>query len=282
VTNGDKLNLLIALCSFILVFLLWPEKKRTPKKTAAKDKRHYPWQYEPTYFIFFRKYKHWYPDEYRHEAEERKYWRRQNGIAVITLISAIAAGVIAFDAFRETQKQARAALEANKISRALFISQQRAYMYYDGPNFGKDEISPGVYRFSISPKIGNSGNTPTKELTTKVNCWLDPKVELEPFDDFRTQSVERQNGFYGPRAILQAIECHYTMAQAKAVMDGQLHSYIAADIRYKDSVDPKMPEHLTQFVLEFMISHLDAGGGLIGGVAQRGKHNCADDGCPKE
>jgi hypothetical protein len=117
----------------------------------------------------------------------------------------------------------------------------------------------------------------------KVGCWLDPAAEPEPFDNFRSQNVEWQNGFYGPRATLQAIECRYTPEQAKAIKDGKLHSYMAADIRYKDFVDPRTPEHVSQFVLEFVISSLDEkGGGLVGAAAQRGKHNCSDDGCPNE
>lgn len=181
-------------------------------------------------------------------------------------------------------RQWNAMIDSNRINNTSFVAAQRPYMYYDGINYLKDEIAPGVYRFSISPKIGNSGNTPTRDLTVKVNCWLDPKAEGEPFDDFENQNIERQSGFYGPHAILQAIECHYTSDQAKAIKNGKLHSYMAADIRYKDFIDPNgdAREHVTQFALEFMIANLDeTGGGLIGGVAMRGRHNCADESCPR-
>jgi hypothetical protein len=179
-------------------------------------------------------------------------------------------------------QQLGAIVEANRISSASFIAAQRAYMAYDGVNYAHNEISPGIFEYSVSPKIGNSGNTPTKDLTIKVNCWLDPKTEDEPFSDFASQKIEHLPGFYGPKAVLQAIACNYTLDQAKAIMNKMLHSYMAADIRYWDFVDPKAPEHVSQFVLEFMITHVDEkGGGLVGGVAQRGHHNCADQACPE-
>jgi hypothetical protein len=174
-------------------------------------------------------------------------------------------------------------MTATVLTYKSFITNQRAYMSYDGVNFAKDEISPGGLRYSVSPKVSNTGNTPTKDLKMKVSCWLDPEAEAEPFDTFRAQKIEWQNGFYGPRATLQAIEFSYSLDQARAIKDGKLHSYMAADIRYKDFVDPRAPDRVTQIVLEFAIYSLDEkGGALIGGTGQRGKHNCADEGCPNE
>ena len=218
------------------------------------------------------------------ERPRRGYFSKpKNWISLLTLIAVSIYTVITAALWCNSNRQLAAIVQSNRISQTSFVSAQRAYMYYDGVNYAKTEISPGVFTFSISPKISNSGNTPTKDLTIKVNCWLDQQ-QKQNLDEFRTQNIDRQNGFYGPRAILQAIECDYTLDQAKAILNKTLHSYAVADIRYKDFVDPNpnAPEHVTQFLLEFMISHLDeTGGGLTGGTAQRGKHNRADENCPK-
>jgi hypothetical protein len=214
---------------------------------------------------------------------KKGYFRKpKNWISLLTLIFVGAYTVINALMWRTTNKQLTELIRANKLSQASFVATQRAYISYDGVNSLKDEISTGTFRYSISPKLVNSGNTSTKDMTMKVNCWLDPHFEAEPFDDFRSQNLDITTANYGPHVSLQAIECHYTSEQAKAIAEQKLHSYMAADVRYKDFVDPDGREHVTQFALEFIISNIDSGGGLIGGVAQRGKHNCADENCSNQ
>jgi hypothetical protein len=121
VTISDQLNLLIGLCTLILVFLLWPEKQRTSeKKPATEDNKTHSARahhVKQRVLMFFRKPKHWYPDDSRQGAIERKYWRRQFWVSVATLMAAVGAVIIAAYTFHETQKQASAAIEGNSINR---------------------------------------------------------------------------------------------------------------------------------------------------------------------
>lgn len=172
--------------------------------------------------------------------------------------------------------------EANSDGQKAFIATQRAYMYFAGINTRKTQAPDSVRTFWIAPTTGNSGNTPTVGLLSRANCWTDEKEEPEPFDHFRSLKDKWIDGFYGPRAVLQATDCSMSVDEAKAVMNGRLHYYLAGEAVYKDSVTNPSPDHVTQFALEFTINQLDeVGGGFSGAVAQRGKHNCADDGVPK-
>jgi hypothetical protein len=123
VTNGDKLNLLIGLCAFILVFLLWPEKQRRHKKQTSADgaEAHSARAYhiKQRILMFFGKPNHWYPDDSGHQTTERKYWRRQFWVSWATLVFLIFGSGIAYKAFREAQRQAQAAEDQLRSSVSL-------------------------------------------------------------------------------------------------------------------------------------------------------------------
>lgn len=100
-------------------------------------------------------------------------WARRSAIAsaIVGAISAAASATAAF------------------LSYQALIANQRAYISYEGVNSRKDEIPS--FRYSINPKITNSGNTPTRDLRIKVNCWLDPEAEPGPFDKFHSQNLSK-------------------------------------------------------------------------------------------
>jgi hypothetical protein len=184
VTDGDKLNLLIGLLAFGLVLLLWPEKDHTSQqKAATKDKRAHSWQYEPTYLIFFRKYKNWYPDENRHKAEERKYWRRQNGISIFTLISAVGAGLIAFGAFQETRKQADEMVQSNKISRNTLIASNRAWLNPTHFEFIKPiDADDGPVVSALLQNVGRFPALDNKSTMVLFGVPLQAPIDGKPYD----------------------------------------------------------------------------------------------------
>jgi hypothetical protein len=284
VTIKDQLNLLIGLCTFILVFQLWPEKQRGHEEQASANRNEghsaRAYHIRQRLLMFICKPKHWYPDDNRHETIERKFWRWQFWVSFATLIFLIVGSGIALNTFRETQRQARAAIEANRISNASFVSTQRAYMYFSGVNVRRTQDMAGVYTFWLAPTFGNSGNTPTVGLESRAECWDDRNTEPDPFLILRSKNLPWFPGFYGPHVILQATECSIKMDGAKQIRDGLAHIYLAGEARYQDSVAHPSPVHVTQFAIEFMINDLDErGGGLTGAHAQRGRHNCADK-CP--
>jgi hypothetical protein len=174
-----------------------------------------------------------------------------------------------------------AMLEANRTNNASFVSTQRAYMYFAGHNDGSYKDGSGANIFTVAPTIGNSGNTPTEGLVSKVACWFDEQVETEPFDHFQSLQIDWTDGFYGPHTTLQATTCDFTIDQLRALLSKRLHAYAAGEIRYFDSVDARHPQHVTQFAIEFLVHQFDEGATrVVGAVATRGHHNCADRGCP--
>jgi hypothetical protein len=117
---------------------LWPEKQRGHnEQTSAEDRQAHSRAYRVKKYILmlFGKPNHWYPDDSRQQRIERKYWRRQFWVSWATLVSSWATLIfliigsgIAYKAFRETQRQARAAIEANRISRNTLIAGNRAWL----------------------------------------------------------------------------------------------------------------------------------------------------------
>lgn len=214
-TIKDQLNLLIGLCTFILVFLLWPEKQRTSQKdSSTKNRQHHSWDYEPRYFKFFRKFKHWYPDENHHETKEREYWTRQNGIALLTLIGAVAAVVIAILAFNETKKQvaeakkqtiqamrqAKAAEDQVGVQTDTENRQLRAYVFLSEGHLDNFGIASPM---NVSVKIKNSGQTPAYKLIARTIITFNdypakalpnpqagrPSMDLGPTNEFTLRTT---------------------------------------------------------------------------------------------
>jgi hypothetical protein len=219
--------------------------------------------------------------EYHAEADNRRK-RQLFGIGADRIIELSLIFVLAGTAItqcRVSNKQWNAMLESNKISNTSFVSTQRAYMYFADINTRKTGDGSALI-FYVAPKFGNSGNTPTSNLKARANCWSDEKVEQEPFDKFRADKNPWIEGFYGPKAILQATECSVPLDQAKQIAAGRLHFYFAGEAEYEDGVSDAPVKRITQFSQEFMISAVDErGGGLTGAISQRGRHNCADR-CP--
>jgi hypothetical protein len=297
---SDQLNLLIGLCTFILVLLLWPEKKRVgQKKAAANDRRHHSWHYEPRHLIFFRKFKNWYPDENRHEAKEREYWSWQRGIAVLTFISAVGALYIAISAFRETQRQVRAAIEANKISRESFTSVQRAFVTvatFDmsvriGP---RPSDGSQIKYWWFTPNIKNSGNTPTKNMNylAIASCAPTPaglgakqimyceaagfREPSDPADILGKPQIRSGTAIVGPQATVPVGGVGVTEDFIKALENG-IPWFLYGIIQYND-IFPNSPTHVTKFCYQ-IIANISDKGELFPTYNFCTHWNCADDDC---
>jgi hypothetical protein len=157
------------------------------------------------------------------------------------MIAAIVAACFAGGAHHETKRQADAAIHANRISNASFISTQRAYMYFAGVNTRKAQSADGAFAFWIAPTIGNSGNTPTIDLFSRANCSTNEKVESDPFEHLLALKMDWTAGLSGPRAVLQATECSLSLDRARNIMNGRLHYYLAGGATYKDFVAKPYP-----------------------------------------
>jgi hypothetical protein len=214
--------------------------------------------------------------------QKKKYLHKpKDWVGLLTLIAVATYTGITALMWCTSNRQLAAVIESNKINYNSFVSTQRAYMYYAGVN-ARNTQANGVYTFWIAPTFGNSGNTPTVDLISRANCWTDPEIESDPFEHFRSLKDEWRPGFYGPRVVLNATDCSVSLDEANRTRNGNLRYYLAGEAIYKDSVAHPSPEHTVQFTLEFLIYQVDErGGGLSGTAAQRGRHNCADDSCPK-
>jgi hypothetical protein len=100
----------------------------------------------------------------RHNAHERQFWQKQIraawGLNVITLLGAVFALFTVIVLVCTLDEAKRATSEVN-----------RAFVYFAPPelHLQKDEIKH-INSWKLSVPIGNSGNTPTKNLLYRVGC----------------------------------------------------------------------------------------------------------------
>jgi hypothetical protein len=122
---------------------------------------------EPRIVPAYPDYEDWYPDQDEYEAEEARYWRRQNWLATfnivvsaLTLAAAVAAAYVAFYAFKETKRQADAAETQIGIARETEVRQLRPYLYVGHGAL----VSYGPRKFGAEIQLHHSGQMPAYKV----------------------------------------------------------------------------------------------------------------------
>jgi hypothetical protein len=167
----------------------------------------------------------------------------------------------------------------NVISERAFVSPAMAGLYLG--TLDDAAKTPGL---AVVFSLSNNGGTPTKDLTSKIICEPSINVPTEPWELIKQHKIDTTPIFIGARAGVQ-VQCSFSMDQIKQMSGGSLHGYILGDVTYWDRIDPAT-KHRTEYAYELFSPTITITNGIITNVTSAaigvGKHNCADEECPKD
>ncbi len=167
-------------------------------------------------------------------------------------------------------------------------STQRAFIY---PTLVQTYLSPdpinapNFVNFLFS--LNNSGNTASKNLGLRIGCvpaaqsFADPWILL-------AQQKQTPSVLIAPHAG-QTIGCSFPIAQIKDMTAGKLFGYILIEVTYEDRLSTHI-QRVSQYAVQLaQVSFTPAvtdgqtkiPAQIVSALVNVGKHNCADDECPK-
>lgn len=152
-------------------------------------------------------------------------------------------------------------------------------------DFHAVDITIGRDNYTYDIKLGNDGNLPAKVLKVSVEC-IERAVALdEPFSQSLLKTlkvVPDQISAKGETELtpIPRSDCEFPIAETAKVIAGTEHIYFIGQAIYLDGIDPK--PHLMQVAKELVIDTKSFGlQKPIASAISVGRHNCADDDCPK-
>lgn len=226
-------------------------------------------------------------EEREHRRAERRYWKwsvaGSLAAAVPGLVGLyIAAGALdaSRKAVKEASNQASMAGEANRISREAFTSSEMATVYFS--NLGIRPIpqpNSNLLKTAIYSKIGNSGGSPTRDLTYAFACKPSATLIDDPYDRKLLSAAKIWHATLAPKEIKEPMACIYTMQEMVLVPLQNLMIYVIGIAHYRDSVDDSVIHgvEFCQRFFDFSFQH-----GLFGLAEDCEKHNCRDKDCKAE
>lgn len=180
----------------------------------------------------------------------------------------------------------------NIVSQRAFISFNHQPAVANG-----DPANPAQIIFGGD--LVNSGNTPTKNLTSFINCAKSDTELQEPWT-IRLQGGPDQKPipqFIGPHASVP-VACGIPFDEIEQAANGKLFEYVIIDVSYRDRLDDSVPHktEITLFLSQVHIQQQENFGIQPGGhpvisngpvqiqtlLVARGNHNCADEECPPD
>ena len=219
--------------------------------------------------------------EQKTRQDDDQKWNKRTAIAAIiyTLITLIIMIVGAYQTY---------------LIRDNNVISQRAFITAGTPQLlmVKDMTNGETKSVAVAIPLINSGNTPTKNLEFFVKCAPAFENLIEPWGLMQKGEIERVPQVIGPHQQSPA-RCVFTLAHIEQVKLRKAHAYLMGEISYRDNLD-SASMHRTQFSWEVIDVNInDAPDKTLGipdrdippavmiGLTPRGKHNCADDDCPK-
>jgi hypothetical protein len=308
VRNQDIINLFIAI-GFMSVTILWPKKQR---KVEPRSTQHYRWygaRKKPGFLSSEAASEAISAKTQKRETKEEQYWAKQNKIALGALVvNCMALGflvltaIIASFAYFETQKQATAAIEGNKISRESFTSVQRAFITIDGLDISAIKSVEGgeITHWMFKTIIKNSGNTPTKDMRWahggEAAGPVGEPIRTAPGMPLPTTAHDPDMMYdniihmrqYAPRALLGPqtklpIEVGgfgIPLIELRKISKGEAVYFIVASIHYHD-VFKGSPEHITKSCFRIGAA-IESDDTIKPSYGLCPHWNCADDECEND
>jgi hypothetical protein len=199
-----------------------------------------------------------------------KAYFANNGLAICALI---VSGATAVYAYKQTS-----------IAEKALIAGQRAFVYLDKIEarwVDTKTAEPGKV-INITFFIGNSGNTPTRDLRMVGGCYpLGPELPREPFSDFKWDEKRIVHLVIAPHQILAYPACKLTEREIDPLQSSPfIQRYFMGEIRYFDIVSDPAEERVTQFVHELAIHDFNSKTEQLNyETLLAGLHNCSDGEC---
>jgi hypothetical protein len=198
---------------------------------------------------------------------------------IATIVIAVTTVVYTCTSLRQWQ----AMLESNGISQNAFASSQRAFVYFLPPSLsGK----PPTRQFDVVLGIGNSGNTPTVELSYRLEC-LWPNSGTITLNDPEQPLKLPDRAILGPKVVISPISCSAEVSTDGAIKDSLGHSAnsvaVVGKATYKDSI--RSEKHETRFCYTLGGFRIGADLQILGAVSgpcNDPRYNCADDECKEQ
>jgi hypothetical protein len=161
-----------------------PKKEPSEENSVPENEPDYGWDDKNWTVPSQSQYPHWYANNSDYPADERRYWRHQVwalwssvGIAVATLLFVVLGAYTAFCAFKETQRQANAAVDANKIYRATLEASNRAWLGPMSVDFLKPiDADDGPLVIATYQNVGRFPALNSKTTLSLTSIELDKKI----------------------------------------------------------------------------------------------------------
>jgi hypothetical protein len=208
--------------------------------------------------------------------EQKGRWHKilsffgRHSLAVFAVIASGAAAVY-------TYKQA-------DIAEKALVIGQRAFVYLDRIEakwVDTKTAIPGKV-INVTFFIGNSGNTPTRDLRMVAGCYsLGPELPREPFSAFKWDEKRIAHLVIAPHQVLAYPACKLTEREIDPLQSSPfIQRYFMGEILYFDIVSKPAEERVTQFVQELAIHDFDSKIERLNyETLLAGLHNCSDDEC---
>jgi hypothetical protein len=170
-------------------------------------------------------------------------------------------------------------------SKHALVMNARAFVYAT-PLGARIGVLDGDNNFKIIRQVismHNSGNTQTSHLIILFRCHTNPTTPEEPFVLLYKGDVNPMPQLIGPKANI-SVNCDFTFDQMTAIQNQKLHGFVIGQMLYNDVIE-KETRHRTDYCAEFMDVTLNASADpptFFSTLEAAGRHNCADDDCPKE
>jgi len=205
-------------------------------------------------------------------------WITDHTTVLATVVSALATIAIAIFTVCLSRVTGRLAALAN----ATLVTTERAFVYLEGfeidigqTTHPRDPNDPlFITRFIVKPKWKNSGTTPARNLTVRVNFTI--TIGNPPVEYSYGNSGERL--FLGPQASAMSSFQQLPTGSAQEIVGlreaGQTNLFIWGRAEYEDMFGDTQP-HFTQWCYRV---HLGAPDGktLRAEFIQAGNYNCSD------
>lgn len=197
-------------------------------------------------------------------------------IAVGGLLSAVIFGY----QLHEMKVAAELTRESIAMSKAALAIGQRAIVFVKDSPWRFVTENGQIKTWVVSPLWENAGNTPTQNLSVKINCFSARPHVSQP-ENYIDESGTQGPRSLGPKQTILGGACEFTPAELAEVGKGEKKFvlYLTARATYQDVFGD---DHQTDFCMEFFEFLGDLTKVMEDYKARNcASGNCTDDECPQ-
>jgi hypothetical protein len=238
-------------------------------------------------------------NEIKAQRAEQKGWRERDKWPRRTAIAAIAYTVLTLIIMLIYGWQSYLIRSNNVVSQRAFVSVTfRPGISIWGPSPKKltsegisNAITGGSLPAGVSfiVDITNGGNTGSKNLTFFLKCAPSSEDLQDPWPVLYQgkNNAPKTPQFIGPHTTAQSA-CVFPIDQIEAMIDGKQFGYVMIDITYNDRLtdDPHRTEASAKVGAIQKLPGIEpsgtAGIAVTAVLSTYGRHNCADEECPRD